>query len=103
MARPRDVEGWVNDRERPKPHADAAAVVEFLADGKKASVHNIYYPKGVVKKGTDSGEYRAYEGAVSFTAWLVWDETKSASMSVRVRVVATDGKTRLKESVVTGE
>ena len=76
---------------------------EFFLDGKRASVHDVYYPKGVVRKD-GGGEYRAYEGSVACTVWLVWDETKEAKViSVTATVIATDGKTRLKESVISAE
>lgn len=95
-----NVEGDTSTRGRPKPHPDAAAVVEFLANGRQTTLCGVHYPKGVVKKVEGGGEYRAYEGTVSMTAWLIWDDVKDATVTVRVRVVATDGKTRLKEAVV---
>jgi hypothetical protein len=98
-----NVEGRDDRRGRPKPQAGAATVFDIRADGKPASVHSLDYPKGVAKKGADGREYLAYEGSARVVAWLVWDETKNATVSVRVRVVATDGKTRLKESTLTAE
>jgi len=96
--------GWETSRDRAKPPADATSVIEFRADGKRTSAQDIYYPKGVARKDGARGEYQAYEGTVSLTAWLFWDDTKDASVvSVRVRVVATDGMTRLAESIVTAE
>jgi hypothetical protein len=87
-----------------KALADSATTVEFLIDGKRAATNDIYYPEGVVRKGAAGDEYRAYEGSVSFTGWLVWDDTKGAkAISVRARVVAADGKTRLKGSVIAAE
>jgi hypothetical protein len=59
---------------------------------------------GVVKTDPAGKKYRAYEGGTSFTVWLVWDETKNAKvLTARVRVVATDGKKRLKPAIVSAE
>ena len=89
---------------KAKAPAGPATVVKFLIDGKPADYNDIYYPKGVARKGPDGEEYRAYEGTVYFTGWLVYTDTKDAqAVSVRVKVVATDGKRHLKESVVVSE
>ena len=87
-----------------KAVAGPATVVKLLIDGKAADYNDIYYPKGVARKGADGKEYRAYEGTVYFTGWLVYTDTRDAqAVSVRVKVVATDGKRQLKESVVMAE
>lgn len=84
--------------------AEAATTAEFYLDGKSAATSGISYWKGSARKAADGTEYRAYEGKVSYTAWLLWADTEGAEViSVRVKVVATDGKTRLKESIVTAE
>jgi hypothetical protein len=98
--------GWHVDAPpaNAKPPAGRTPAMEFQIDGKKVSVNDIHYPDGADRKGPDGKAYRAYAGAVAFTAWLHWDETQNAKViSVRVTVTATDGKTRLKESVVTAE
>ena len=82
---------------------DAARGVTFdvLIDGKPASVNDTWFHRGVVKADAAGKKYRAYEGETAFTVWLVWDETKNAKvLTARVRVVATDGKKRLKEAVL---
>jgi hypothetical protein len=87
-----------------KAVAGSATVIEFLIDGKRTAAIDIYYPKGVARKDAAGNEYRVYQGTVSFTGWLVYDDTKDAcAVSVRVKVTATDGKKRLKESTVTAE
>jgi hypothetical protein len=87
-----------------KAAAGSATAVEFLIDGEPEGTDNVYYPKGVARKGASGTEYRAYGGTVFFTGWLSYADTKDAHVvSVRVKVVATDGKTRLKASVVTAE
>jgi hypothetical protein len=85
---------------------DAARGVTFevLLGGKPASVNDRWFHRGVVKTDAVGKKYRAYEGETSFTVWLVWDETKNAKvLQARVRVIATDGKTRLKEAVLVAE
>lgn len=85
---------------------DAARGVrlEFLLDGRAASVVDVWHPPGAVKTARDGTKYRAVEGDTSFTVWLVWEETKDAKwLTAKVRVVATDGKRQLKESVLTAE
>lgn len=82
---------------------DAARGVTFevLIDGNRASVNDTWFHRGVVKADAAGKKYRAYEGETAFTVWLVWDETKNAKvLTARVRVVATDGKKRLKEAVL---
>jgi hypothetical protein len=84
--------------------ADSATKLEFFIDGNRAGTHDIYYPKGVARKDVTDSEYNAYTGEVNFTGWLVYDDTKDAKViSVRVKVTATDGKTRRKESTITAE
>lgn len=91
--------GRTNERGRAKPPADAC-VVEFRAGGKPVATHSIHYPEGKARTDAAGRRYRVYEGTVPFTAWLSADEARGG-VSVRVRVVATDGKARLAESVVT--
>ena len=87
-----------------KTLADFAITLKFFIDGKPASTNDIHYPKGLVKKNAAGDEYRSYDAAVAFTAWLHWDETQNAKIvSVQVKVVATDGKTQLKQSIVTAK
>jgi hypothetical protein len=87
-----------------KAAGGSATVVKFLIDGKPVESNDVYYPKGVARKGADGKECRIYEGTVYFTGWLVYTDTKDARVvSVRVSVVATDGKRRLKESVIMAE
>jgi hypothetical protein len=77
---------------------------EVLLDGKSASMIDTWSHHGVVKTDAAGKKYRAYEGGTSFTVWLVWDETKNAKvLTARVRVVATDGKKRLKPAIVIAE
>jgi hypothetical protein len=85
---------------------DAAQGVTFdiLIDGKPASVIDMWSHRGVVKTDAVGKKYRAYEEQTSFTVWLVWDQTKNAKvLTARVRVVATDGKKRLKPAFVSAE
>jgi hypothetical protein len=87
-----------------KAVAGSATAVELFIDGKPTSANDVYYPKGAARKGAAGETYRAYEGAVTFTAWLRWDDTRDATViTARVKVTATDGKRRLKASVVTAE
>jgi hypothetical protein len=87
-----------------KTAAAPATVVEFLLDGNSVDYDDVYYPKGVARTGANGKEYRAYKGTVYFTGWLVYPDTRDAQViSVRVRVVATDGKRHLKESVIVAE
>jgi hypothetical protein len=99
-----NVEGMDDRRDRPKPPEGAATLVEFLADGKRAFTHSSYYYKGVVKKDSAGREYPTWEKNGGFSSWVSWEDTMNAKVvSVRVRVVASNGKMRLKESVVTAE
>ena len=86
------------------PAGDPATVIEFRLDGEKAWVHpDIARPDEVVRKDKAGKEYRAYQGS-EFVGWLAWDDTQHAKVvAVRIRVIATDGKSRLPESVVTAE
>jgi hypothetical protein len=99
-------------REREKEDAragittDAARGVrfEFLLDGRAATVVDVWHPPGVVKSARDGTKYRAHEGNSSFTVLLIWDDTKDAKvLTAKVKLVATDGKRQLKESVLTAE
>jgi len=68
---------------------------------KTASINDVWYPPGVVKTAAEGNQYRAYESEAAITVWLLWEETQNAQrMTARVRVVATDGKRRLPESVI---
>jgi hypothetical protein len=85
---------------------DAArgVTMEFRLDGMRASVNDVYHPPGTVKRDAAGTKYRAYEGGTAFTVWLHWDETQNAKvLQARVRVTATNGKTRLKEAVLVAE
>jgi hypothetical protein len=88
-----------------KSAAAPATVVEFVVDGKRVEYDDVYYPKGVARKGADGKEYRVFEGSVYFTGWLdYFNVTRDAQViAVRVKAVATDGTRRLQESVVTAE
>jgi hypothetical protein len=88
-----------------KAAAAPVTVVEFLVDGKPVDYDDVYYPKGVALKGANGKEYQAYKAIVYFTGWLdYFNDTRDAQViSVRVKVVATDGKRQLKESVVSAE
>jgi hypothetical protein len=91
-------------KEGVKTDPAAGVTMEFWIDGMPASVHAIYYPPGVVKTDAAGNKYRAYDSDTSFTVWLFWEETEKAKvLTARVRVIATNGKTRLKESVLTAE
>jgi hypothetical protein len=99
-----NVEGSDDQRDRPKPPEGAATLVEFLADGKQVFTHSSYYYKGVAKKDAAGREYPAWEMNGGLTSWVSWEDTMNAKVvSVRVRVVASNGKMRLKESVVSAE
>jgi hypothetical protein len=87
----------------PKAVAEHTTTMEFFIDGKRAAVNDIYYPPGVARTDAAGNVYRAYEAA-NGTAWLVYEDTRDARVvSVRVKVTATDGKTRLKKSTITAE
>ena len=96
---------WLYGRPSPdrgKADAPALEVMGILADGKRAGTCGIEYPPGKARRDAAGKEHRALEGEFAFQCWVVHDDVKDArAVSVRVRVVATDGKTRLAESVVT--
>lgn len=100
-------DGWqviANKPEAKDLDKSAAVVVEFLADGKPVGVHSTSYPVGEVRKDAEGNEYRAYCGAVHTTSLLVYDDFANATtMTVRVKVVATDGKLHLKPSILKAE
>lgn len=81
-----------------------ATTFEFFLDGRRTDINDVYFPKGVAKKDADGKEYRAHEGTVICTVWLVYDCTKDAKVvTVKVKATATDSKTTLKESIITAE
>lgn len=86
------------------PPEKAAGVIEFRLGGEKAWVHPDVARPGTVTRTDAAGRaYRAYRGS-EFVGWLAWEDTQHAAVvAARVRVVATDGKTRLPASVVAGE
>ena len=85
-----------------KRHPDAVTVAGHFVDGKRVWMQSTYYPKGIATKNTEGKEYVAYEGVVGITTWLDFEDTKQARViTARVRVIATDGRVKLKESVVT--
>jgi hypothetical protein len=87
-----------------KTDAKLASTFEMLLDGKKVAFNDIYSFKGRLLKEASGDTYRVYTGYASLTVWMVFDDTKDAAVvSVRMRVVATDGKRRLKESILTAE
>jgi hypothetical protein len=87
-----------------KAEAHVTRVIEILAHGKLAGTAGYDYPKGVRKTDADGKEYFAYEGELAFQCSVVHDDVKDARVvSVKVKFVATDGKTRLPASTVTAE
>ena len=77
------------------------ASIDIRADGKNLAYHETDYPKGVRKK-SELGEYDVYEGAVSISAVLAYDEIKNAkAMTARVTITACNDKVCLKPATIT--
>lgn len=87
------------------PASGASGTVECRLDGNKAWVHpEVAGIDRVAVRGPGGREYWAYGEGADFVVCLAWDDTQNAgTLAVRVRVVATNGKDRLMESVVVGE
>lgn len=89
-------------KDNAKRHPDAASVVGYFVDGRRVWMQSTYYPKGVAKKNTEGKEYFAYEGLAGVTTWLDFEDTKQAKViTAQLRVIATDGRIKLKESILT--
>lgn len=82
-----------------------STVFEFLLDGRKAWICDIWYPKIVTWRDPAGQDRQVYqENGVGFGASLAHDDTRDAKrFTVRIKVVATNGTTQLPPSVVTAD
>jgi hypothetical protein len=83
----------------------ATKVQSFHIDGnaEPAWVRMVAYPIDTVSKDdrVAGGTVIAYEGSAQYLAWIPKEELQSAKeLAVKIRVVASNGRTQLQESVV---
>lgn len=96
-----NVEGHDDNPERDDPPPGAATVVGVFSDLEPLDLSWTRYPECVIEKSA-SGEYQAYEGTSEVVVCVAYEKNRLyGGISVRIRVVATDGQRRLKPSVLT--